>query len=199
MKKENWIRLTLFFGLYALPVTLLCLGIFPYQYRVRLILLLAILMVAYCVKQKYSWQELGFRTDNLKPALFWNGLLAFVVVTGILGAYYFKLFRILEAPEWQLFYLFYVFVSSPVQEFLYRSVAFATLKRNQVTAAPALIGLTAMNYSYLHVFYYDVLTLIVTLIMGICWGIIYYRYPNFWGTAFSHAILGAVSIFVGLI
>lgn len=46
---------------------------------------------------------------------------------------------------------------------------------------------------------YDVITLLVTLVMGLIWGAIYYQYPNFWGTAFSHAVLGATSIFVGLI
>ncbi len=199
MERKNWIRLSVFFALYALPVTLLWLDFFSYEYRVPLILLLALLMLFYCYIQQFSWRELGFRKDNLKPALFWNGLLAGVVVLSLVLCSYFDLMRTLKAPEWALFYAFYVFVSSPAQEFLYRSVTFAVLKQNKVASALGLISLSAVNYSYLHIFYNDVLTLLVTLMMGLLWGVIYYKYPNFWGTAFSHAVLGATSIFVGLI
>jgi hypothetical protein len=39
----------------------------------------------------------------------------------------------------------------------------------------------------------------LTLFMGIVWRVIYYRYPNFWGVTFSHALLGTAAIAVGLI
>jgi membrane protease YdiL (CAAX protease family) len=35
--------------------------------------------------------------------------------------------------------------------------------------------------------------------MGIVWGMIYYKHPNFWGVTISHAVLGIVSIATGLI
>jgi membrane protease YdiL (CAAX protease family) len=41
--------------------------------------------------------------------------------------------------------------------------------------------------------------LVATLLMGVVWGCIYYKYPNFWGVTISHALLGAVAITAGMI
>lgn len=58
---------------------------------------------------------------------------------------------------------------------------------------------SAVTYRCLYIFYNDLITLLVTFVAGLLWGWIYHRYPNFWGIAFSHSVLGAVSIMVGLI
>jgi uncharacterized protein len=95
--------------------------------------------------------------------------------------------------------VFYVFVSSPAQEFLYRSIVFAEIGASPIRNTALIVVVSALNFSFLHLLYHDVLTLFVTFIMGSIWGIIYVKYPNFWGVSLSHAVVGAVSIFVGLI
>ncbi len=185
--------------LYILPATLLWINIFPYHYRARLVLVLLLSVLAFCIWKRMSWEELGLGTKYLKKAIFWNGVLSAFFLLILVVSYNMGWIREPTIPDWNKFFFFYVFISSPVQEFLFRGVAFAALKRNGVHHAMPLISITAINYCYLHVFYNDWITLAVTLFMGFIWGVIYYKYPNVWGTAFSHAVLGAVSIFVGLV
>ena len=55
------------------------------------------------------------------------------------------------------------------------------------------------TYAFIHVIYGDPLILAATLAIGIAWGTIYLRYPNLWGVTLSHAVIGVVSILVGLV
>lgn len=76
---------------------------------------------------------------------------------------------------------------------------FAELNRSGVSRSLWQILISAITYSLMHVFYNDLITLGVTLLMGVVWGMIYRKHPNFWGVALSHAVLGVVSILVGII
>lgn len=160
---------------------------------------MALLMVIYAYLRKFTLRELGFRTDTLRGSFFWNGILSVVLLIVMLVGYKAGLIRKPTVPSWNLFFIFYVFVSSPSQEFLFRSNLFAELNRSGITTAIWQIVITAITYSFMHVFYNDAITLGVTLFMGVVWGLIYRKYPNFWGVAFSHAVLGVVSILVGII
>jgi membrane protease YdiL (CAAX protease family) len=102
-------------------------------------------------------------------------------------------------PGWKLFFVYYVFISGPSQEFLFRSNFFALMRRENIGGPVLQIIASAVTYSFLHIFYNDLITLLVTFAAGLVWGWIYHRYPNFWGVAFSHSVLGAASIMVGLI
>lgn len=193
-------RLFFLFLSFLIPPTCLYWGTLPYSYRYHSLIFLSFLMVVYAaLYQKFTWQDLGFRYDTLPKSLFWNGLWAISIVIFVLSANHFGKIRNLEPPNWSYFFIFYVFVSSPMQEFLYRSIIFAELKYNSIQNKWLIIGISALNFSYLHIFYHDFITLIVSFMMGVVWGSIYFKYPNFWGVALSHAVIGAVSIFVGLI
>ena len=39
----------------------------------------------------------------------------------------------------------------------------------------------------------------LAIAIGMVWGAIYRRYPNLWGVVASHAILGLISIMIGLV
>ncbi len=99
-------------------------------------------------------------------------------------------------PSWTLFYIFYVLVSSPSQEFIYRSVIFSEMNRAGIKNPLLQVGLSAVTYCFLHIIYKDWITLAVTFFMGIVWGVIYYR--RLFG-ARDHAIVGVVSIATGII
>jgi membrane protease YdiL (CAAX protease family) len=102
-------------------------------------------------------------------------------------------------PAWGLFCAHDVFMSSPSQEFLFRSNLFALMRRGNIKGPVLQIIVSAVTFSFMHVFYKDLPTLIVTLAIGLLWGAIYYKYPNFWGVALSHALVGAVAVKVGVV
>lgn len=184
---------------YYLPVTLVLIGVIPFEFRFQLLVMMTLGMAAYAAVRRRGARALGLRVDNLGPSLMMNLTLAVVLVGLMLVAYWAGLIRKPTVPDWRLFYVFYVFVSSPCQEFLYRSVLFAELQAAGVTKASWQIAVTALTYCFLHVIYRDAITLGVTLAMGVVWGIIYRRAPSLWGVAVSHAVLGVTSIAVGLI
>jgi membrane protease YdiL (CAAX protease family) len=184
---------------YCVPAFLLWVKIIPFDFRFQTLVVMTIAMIGYAVIRKFTLKDLGFRADTLRGSLTWTGCLL-VVVMAALGILYAA--NVLGEPTMLSgtgFYLFYVFVSGPSQEFLCRSTIFAEMKRAKITGPLLQVSISATTYCFLHIFYGDLLTLSVTLLMGTIWGVIYYKYPNFWGVAFSHAVLGAVSIKLGLI
>jgi hypothetical protein len=183
----------------VLPTTLLWLGIIPYSLRFWLLMILSFAMVFYAVWRQFSLADLGIRTDNLRPALKWNMLFTTLLVAAMAIAYSNGFVRFEGQNQLNWFFLFYIVLSSPAQEFIYRSLIFAELKHHRFASPVAIVILSALNFSYLHVFYNDWITLLVTLFMGVIWGIIYHHHPNWLSVSLSHALLGASAIFIGLI
>ena len=184
---------------YYLPVLLIWLGIIEFEYRFRVLIILALLLAVYSFIRGHSLFALGLRADNLKNSFLLNAVWSFVLLAFLLTAFFAGAIRRPSVPDWEWFFLFYIFVSAPAQEFIFRSVLFAELDKAGIRSAFWQISATSLTYCFLHIIYNDWLTLAVTFAMGVVWGIIYYKNPNFWGVAFSHAVLGAVSILVGLV
>lgn len=97
-----------------------------------------------------------------------------------------------------LFYIFYIFISSPVQEFLYRGALTKMLDYLKIKDTNKLF-FTSTLYSFVHVIYKNPLTLILTFIMGIIWHQNYKKTNNLIGVSISHAILGVLTIGAGII
>jgi membrane protease YdiL (CAAX protease family) len=89
--------------------------------------------------------------------------------------------------------------SCPAQEFACRGFLFAEMTRRGITGAGAQIAVSAVSYAFLHVVYQDWLAFLAPLFIGLAWGAIYRRWPNLWGVVVSHAILGLISIMIGLV
>jgi hypothetical protein len=199
-QKIKVIRLLLLLAIvYYLPPILLWVRIIPFEVRFYVLIAMTLIMALYSYLRGFSLRELGFRKDTLASSLLWNGILSIVFVALMVLAYQAGWVRKPTIPSWSMFFVFYVFVSSPSQEFLFRSTMFAELSRSGVAKAVWQVLISTMTYSFMHIFYKDAITLAVTLFMGVVWGIVYRKYPNFWGVAFSHAVLGVVSILVGII
>jgi membrane protease YdiL (CAAX protease family) len=197
-------QLKLRFGLfillgYYLPILLIWVGIIPFEFRFHTLVAMAIIMIAYCFLKKISFHDLGFRTDTFAKSLLWNSVLSVLLVLVMYLAYLLHLIRTPTVPSWNLFFFFYVLISCPAQEFIFRSVIFAEMKKSNIIKPIYQVAFSAITFSLLHIIYKDIITLSVGLFIGIIWGVIYYKYPNIYGVILSHSVLGTVSILVGLI
>lgn len=198
-REPMWAFIMLAVLVYVLPVALILVGVIPFSQRFTVLLLMAIAVFALERLRGRTWAELGIRTDNLRGALTANLILSVVLTVGLLVAFFMGAIRTPTIHGWSSFYLFYVLISSPSQEFLFRSTVFAEMERSGLHGRFAQVGVSTVLYALPHAIYHDALTLFVAAVMGVVWGVIYRRYPNWFGVALSHAILGALSIYLGLI
>ena len=60
-------------------------------------------------------------------------------------------------------------------------------------------GISSLLYSFVHIIYRDFLTCLLTLIIGLIWYKNYEKNRNIIGISLSHAVLGAITIFAGII
>jgi len=187
------------FGFLYLPVVLIYLRIIPFEFRFTTLIVLTLVTGLYSYVRGYSFRDLGLQASRLRISIIQNLILVAVISTVILVASWLGLIRSPTIPEWKWFFPFYVLISAPSQEFLYRSFVFAEMNRTRLGGIIPRLTISAFTYCFLHIIYEDWITLVATLFMGIVWGYIYERTNNFWGVALSHAILGAISIAVGLI
>lgn len=153
----------------------------------------------------YDWlcglrgRELGFRKDNFKASLLLNAFASLSLILLLFVSFKAGFIREPTVPGWWLFFAYYVFVSSPSQEFLFRSNLFAWMSRADIKRPAVQVIVSAATFSFMHIIYRDPLTLTAAFGAGLLWGWIYHKRPNFGGVAFSHAVVGAVSILVGLV
>ncbi len=184
---------------FIVPVILILTNIISFDYRFYVLEISTIILFLYTRLTQISLNKLGFTTKNLKPSLIQLlpltlGLSIFMLITYSLGW--------VRLPEnftitWK-FYLFFVFISSPSQEFLYRGFLFWLFEDINIIPRNRII-LSSVLYSFVHAIYWDLPTLIITLVIGLIWGQNYEKYRNLYSVIFSHSVLGAVAIMVGLI
>ena len=183
---------------YILPVLLVFLEIIPFSWRFYVLILAAIMVVAIAYLYRFSPVELGFTNNNSEKSLQAIALPT-LIFTGLMFIYYLTHGSRLDNSAYQwLFYLFFVAISSPIQEFLYRGFLFAIFKRAKFTTWVQII-LSTLLYSFVHLIYRDIPTLVFTFIIGIIWGWNYAKFGNLYSVIISHSLLGAIAILVGLI
>lgn len=183
---------------YLIPILLLAYGAIPREASHAILIVMTLIMVAYAITKPIPARELGIRRDNLKEALIWQGAVTLVLVvtliivskTGLMHPKYYE-----QSP---LFYLFYIFLSAPLQEFVFRSLMFRELNIYFKKDWAKLL-VSVIVFSFAHYAYRDMSVLFITLVAGIFWGAVYLKKPNFWAVAASHAIVGAVTVFLGFV
>jgi membrane protease YdiL (CAAX protease family) len=187
------------FAAFYLPPLLIVFGIIPFAWRFVVLVAVAAALAVVALLRGTPARELGLRSDNLKPALAANLLLSLVLGGGLLAAYGLGLIRTPRPIDWWWFAPFYVLVSCPAQEFACRGFLFAEMEHRGITGAGAQIAISAVSYAFLHVVYRDWLAFLAPLAIGVVWGAIYRLHPNLWGVILSHALLGLISLAVGLL
>lgn len=169
--------------------------IFPilFQYKFYILTIFGILIYFIVRKSGIKNKELGIEKRNIIKSILSNLPICVVSIMIIL------LIRILglnkfTPNETVYFYLFYIFISCPLQEFLYRGFFgyFDNGKNN-------ILFLSSFMYSFVHIIYKDITTIILTFIIGIIWFLIYRKDKNLFGVSLSHCIIGILTIFLGII
>lgn len=96
------------------------------------------------------------------------------------------------------FYLFYIFISCPIQEFLYRGI-FGYFENYLIKNKYLMIIISSMCYSFVHIIYKDFLTLCLTFILGVILYSLYRKDYNLVGVSLSHIIIGILTIALGIV
>ncbi|BAY26619.1 abortive infection protein [Calothrix sp. NIES-2100] len=183
--------------LYICPIALMLVGLISFYYRFILLVLVTILVILYTRINQIKLEELGCTHQNLVPAVrdILPVTLGFALL--MLVYYFLKGTRIDNSAIQWYFYLFFILVSTPFQEFLYRGYLFHLFSK--VGFSEYFLVVSAILYSFVHVIYWDLPTLLFTLIIGLVWGYHYKNFQNLYSVIFSHSLLGVVAIATGLL
>ncbi len=172
----------------------------PRLYKYLFVGILVTVAVAESVFRRNSLRNLGFRIDNLKKSLLAYGLAATLLGASIYLAYITNSFRPSSQPDYTIGFLtFYFLVSSPGQEFLFRSWLFHKMKTAGITRFLSQSFFAALAFSILHIHHYDWLTFSISFFFGLIWAALFNKYPNFFAATLFHGILGIIAVMTRLI
>lgn len=212
LSSKSKASLFIFLSIFLVPPTLLRLGVISFDGRYYVLGAMIIFVTAYYAlrlyilpKRRFKWKSflkilraLGLRKNNLASALKANVVFSAIAVIAMLCLYEKGFSPKRSLPDnLSLFLIFYV-GSALVQKFWFTSVFYAEFKHRKISDFWFVV-ISSLNFAYLHIFFKDTSTMIVTLVGGIVWGIIYTKYPNFWAIALSHLITGTAALLFGFI
>lgn len=199
MERRSILRfLPVSFLLFFLPAALIAAGFIPFTFRLPLLFLSFCLTVLYSVYRGFTLGELGIRADNLGKSLMVNIVLT-LLFSALLGLlFYFELIPGPFYPALTVFFPFYLLLSSPMQEFLFRGFVFAEMRAAGVRSAWMLVLFSAFSFSFIHIIYGDWLTLALTFGIGLLWAGIYYWIPNLAGVSLFHGVVGLLAVMAGV-
>lgn len=185
---------------YVIPNVVLWLTQWPNVYRHTLAGIAFAGLVLYAIRYRRAWRDLGFRLDNLKPALLWFGVPTLLLAALMPLARHYDLVRVSEQPLYTGWVLVYYFlVSGPVQEFAYRGVLFLEMKRSHIRHPWVQLLICGFLFATLHLHHRDLFTFISTFGIGVLWGWLYQKQPNWLAVSISHSILGVVAIITRMV
>lgn len=200
MKKER--RKVVCYALIILCIyiglpTFILVGILSFDFKFYFLTIGAVLTYAFARGLGISNTEMGITEINCKKSIV--TVLPITIIFALAGIVIWVLGYSRIAPnESMYFFVFYILISSPVQEFLYRGVIPGILNKMNYGYHVQLI-VSSILYSFVHIIYKDWITLVLTLIIGIIWFISYKKSNNILGVSISHAVLGVVTILAGII
>lgn len=180
----------------GLPICIL-LGLISFDHKFYALTIGAFVVYVVFRLAGYTNEEMGVTVKNWKCSL--RRIAPFTIVLLAMGFYLLLSGRSRITPnEHWTFFIFYVFISSPVQEFLYRGVLSAYLQHSKLSEYLKCL-IISLLYAFVHIIYRDALTLLLTFIIGIVWYNCYRKDKTLLGVSVSHAILGVVTIIAGVI
>ena len=183
--------------IFILPVVLIYFRLVPIGWRYSLLAVSALLIYGIMRHERWSYKEIGFRTDNLKRVL---RPYLYATITGFVLLAVYDRYVGIDAPAGFSFYanlfLFFLPVSF-LQEFGFRSFLMPRLKKIfgrtwEVIAANALL------FALMHVIYpVPSIGLPLAFISGFGFAAMYYYYPNLILITLCHAVLNLTAVMLG--
>lgn len=160
---------------------------------------LFLLTIALSKKRHYSLQKLGLEIPTRSTMLGWIyctlGLSLAIILLKIV--YPDGVFNGVLKNRSAFLYIipFYVFVGSFMQEFVFRGYVFARTRGLFSTGISVLLNIflfSMFHLPYLTQFHSNLMYL--SMAAGVCWSVVYYKYPNLYLAWFSHAIVGGLTL-----
>lgn len=177
--------------------TFILVSILPFDFKFYFLTISAVLTYAFARGLGISNTEMGITKINCKKSIV--TVLPINIIFALAGIVIWVLgYSRIVPNESMYFFVFYILISSPVQEFLYRGVIPGILNKMNYGYHVQLI-VSSILYSFVHIIYKAWITLVLTLIIGIIWFISYKKSNNILGVSISHAVLGVVTILAGII
>ena len=165
-------------------------------YKFYILVIVGIFLYVFSKFFHISKEELGITKNHLFRSIQRNSIFIILIFIGIILLKIFH-FQRYNPTETILFYLFYIFISCPVQEFLFRGI-FGYFEKNY--KHPFLwVFVSSFLYSFMHIIYRDFITCLLTFIIGIIWYLLYRKDYNLVGVSISHIVLGIFTILFGII
>lgn len=195
MKNKVLFVIGLFIYLFFSSLILLIPSLFKYKF-----VILTIVGIVYYILFRIlhvERKELGISKDNIVRSIKRNIILiviSLLIILVILGMGLNKF--VPNENIW--FYPFYIFISVPIQEFLYRGV-FGYFEKVIIKNRIVTLLLSSLCYSFVHIIYHDILTCVLTFIIGMIWYDLYRKDKNLTGVILSHIILGILTIILGIV
>lgn len=195
-QRTLWLRLLMTItGVYVLPVVVLASGVVDPKWRFHVLIAMSAIAVAIAIARDHSFTVPARTLPRVSELVTWSILPSALLVAGMFATNFGTRFTpVARLP----FYAFFVFVSAPAQEFLYRSFLFEELTAAKVRSS-YIILVSALLFAFMHIIYRDAVTLALTFAAGLLWGVAFHRTRSFCVVALSHAILGAGAIARGVI
>ena len=179
-----------------LPI-LIYIGVIPWNMKFAALVVGAVAMYIVMRILGHTHSDIGITRQrtiySLKTVL--PITIALLIATG--------LFLLLEKPRFSPtegigFYVFYILISCPAQELLFRGILSRMLQELRLHRVLEL-GVAATLFGYVHIIYGDMLTVVVMSIVGLFWYRAYQRSSNIIGVTISHVVLGVMTIALGII
>lgn len=179
-----------------LPI-LICIGIIPWNMKFTVLVVGVVAMYIVMRILGYTHSDIGITQQrtiySLRTVL--PITIALIIAAG--------LFLLLEKPRFSPtegigFYVFYVLISCPAQELLFRGILSRMLQELRLHRVLEL-GVAAALFGYVHIIYGDILTVVIMGIVGLFWYRAYQRSSNLIGVTISHVVLSVMTIALGII
>ena len=179
-----------------LPI-LICLGVIPWNMKFAALVVGVVAMYIVMRILGNTHSDIGITRQRTIYSL--KTVLPITIVLLIAAG----LFLLLEKPRFSPtegigFYVFYVLISCPAQELLFRGILSRILQELRLHRTLEL-ELAAILFGYVHIIYGYMLTVVVMSIVGLFWYQAYQRSSNVIGVTISHVVLGVMTIALGVI
>ena len=168
-----------------------------FKYKFYILTVVGFLIYFILRISKITNKELGIKRENILKSMKRNLPIIIILIISVI---IFKIFNFdkYTPNESILFYLFYIFISCPIQEFLYRGV-FGYFENNFINNKFIVLILSSFCYSFVHIIYKDLITCFLTFIFGIILYSLYRKDYNLFGVSITHIVLGILTIYLGII